>query len=53
MDRASVTRPAPPSTCSVLAGAHLCDQVAGLPLIEPKTTRQVFLGEPAEEVWRW
>jgi hypothetical protein len=50
MDKVSVTRPAHLSTRSVLAGAHLCDQVAGLLLIEPKTTRQVFLGEPVEEV---
>ena len=50
MDKASVTRPAPPSTRSVLAGAHLCDQVAGLLLIESKVTRVVFLGEPVEEV---
>ena len=50
MDKVSVTRPAPPSTRSVLAEAHLCDQVAGLLLIEPKVTRQVFLGEPVEEV---
>ena len=50
MDKVSVTRPAPPSTRSVLAGAHLCDQVAGLLLAEPKTTRQAFLGEPVEEV---
>jgi len=50
MDKVSVTRPAPPSTRSVLAGAHLCDQVAGLLLIEPKVIRQVFLGEPVEEV---
>ncbi len=50
MDTRSVTRPASPSSHSILAGAHLCDQVAGLLLIEPKTTRQVFLGEPVEEV---
>jgi hypothetical protein len=50
MDKVSVTRPAPPSTRSVLAGAHLCDQVAGLLLIESKVARQVFLGEPVEEV---
>ena len=50
MDKVSVTRPAPPSTRSVLAGAHLCDQVAGLLLIESKVTRVVFLGEPVEEV---
>jgi hypothetical protein len=50
MDKVSVTRPAPPSTRSVLAGAHLCDQVASLLLVEPKVTRQAFLGEPVEEV---
>ena len=33
-----------------LAGVHLCDQVSTLLLIEPKTTRQVFLGEPVDEV---
>ena len=47
MDKASVTRPAPPSTRSVLAGAHLCDQVAGLLLVESKTIRQVFPGGAA------
>ena len=50
MDTRSVRRPDPPSTRTVIAGAHLCDQVAGLLLIEPKVTRQVFLGEPVEEV---
>ena len=50
MDKASVTRPASPSTRSVLTGAHLCDQVAGLLLIDPKVTRKVFLGEPVNEV---
>ena len=50
MDTRSVTRTAPPSTHSILAGAHLCDQIAGLLLIEPKVSRQVFLGEPVEEV---
>ena len=50
MDKVSVTRPAPPSTRSVLAGAHLCDQVAALLLVESKVARQVFLGEPVEEV---
>jgi hypothetical protein len=38
MDKASVTRPAPPSTRSVLAGAHLCNQVAGLLLVDLKMT---------------
>ncbi len=50
MDGLSVTRPAHPSTRSIVAGAHLCDQIAGLLLMEPKTGRQVFLGEPVEEV---
>jgi hypothetical protein len=50
MDTRSVTRPPLPSTRAILAGAHLCDQVAGLLLIECKTARQVFLGEPVEEV---
>jgi hypothetical protein len=50
MDTRSVTRPPLPSTRAILAGAHLCDQVLALLLIEPKTTRQVFLGEPVDEV---
>ena len=50
MDGLSVTRPAHPSTHSIVAGAHLCDQVANLLLMEPKAARQVFLGEPLEEV---
>ena len=50
MDTRSVTRPPLPSTRAVVAGAHLCDQVSALLLIEAKTTRQVFLGEPVEEV---
>jgi len=50
MDRLSVTCPPLPSTKAILTGAHLCDQIAGLLLIEPKIARQVFLGEPVEEV---
>lgn len=50
MDGTSLARPARPSTHSVLAGEHLCDQVAALLLIEPKVCRQAFLGEPAREV---
>jgi hypothetical protein len=50
MDKVSVTRTAPPSTHSILAGAHLCDQISGLLLMEPKVSRRVFLGEPVEEV---
>ena len=50
MDTRSVTRPPLPSTRAILAGAHLCDQVSALLLIEPRTIRQAFLGEPVEEV---
>jgi hypothetical protein len=50
MDDRSVTRPAPPSTRSLVAGAHLCDQVSALLLIEPKVARQTFLGEPVKEI---
>ena len=50
MDGLSVTRNVPPSTQVIVAGAHLCDQIAGLLLIEPKIARQVFLGEPVKEI---
>ena len=50
MDTRSVTRPPLPSTRAVVAGTHLCDQVASLLLVEPKVIRQAFLGEPVEEV---
>ena len=50
MDTRSVTRPPLPSTRAVVAGAHLCDQVSVLLLVEAKTTRQAFLGELVEEV---
>ncbi len=50
MDMRSVTRPPLPSTRAIVAGAHLCDQIAGLLLIEAKVARQAFLGEPVEEV---
>ncbi len=50
MDVRSVTRPPLPSIRSVLAGAHLCGQVASLLLVEAKVVRQAFLGEPVEEV---
>ena len=50
MDTRSVTRPPLPSTRAVIAGAHLCDQVSSLLLIEAKVARQAFLGEPVEEV---
>jgi hypothetical protein len=50
IDTRSVTRPPLPSTRAVVAGAHLCDQVASLLPIEPKVARQGFLREPIEEV---
>jgi hypothetical protein len=50
MDEVSLTRTAPPSTRSILAGVHLCDQISALLLIEPKVARQAFLGEPVKEV---
>ncbi len=50
MDVRSVTSPARISTASIVAGAHLCDQVASLLLIDPQIVRQVFLGEPVKEV---
>jgi|SRR5215203_3023361 len=50
MDGLSVTRPPLPSTKAIIAGAHLCDQISALLLIEPKIVRQVFLGEPVHEV---
>ena len=50
MDMRSVARPPLPSIRAIVAGAHLCDQVASLLLVEPKLSRQAFLGEPVEEV---
>lgn len=50
MDTRSVTRPPLPSTRAILAGAHLCDQVSALLLVEVKIIRQAFLGEPVKEV---
>lgn len=50
MDTRSVTRPPLPSTRAILAGAHLCDQVSALLLVEAKVARQAFLGEPVKEV---
>ena len=50
MDARSVTRPPLPSTRAILAGAHLCDQVSALLLVESKVGRQAFLGEPVKEV---
>jgi hypothetical protein len=50
MDNGSVARAVRPSTRSLVAGAHLCGQISALLLLQPKTTRQAFLGEPVEEV---
>ena len=50
MDERSVTRPAPQPTLRVVAGAHVCDQVAALLGIDEKAARRAFLGEPVEEV---
>ena len=50
MDTRSVARPPLPSTRAILAGAHLCDQISALLLIEAKVARQASLGEPVEEV---
>ena len=50
MDMRSVTRPPLPSTRAIVAGAHLCDQISALLLVEAKVVRQAFLGEPVEEV---
>src|SRR4028118_2262958 len=50
MDTRIVTRPPLPSTRAIIAGAHLCDQVSALLLIEPEVCRQAFLGEPVKEV---
>jgi hypothetical protein len=50
MDELSLARDAARSTDSLLAGAHLCDQVAFLLGVEEATARRVFLGEPVEVV---
>lgn len=44
MDEASVTPPAPEE--SLVAGSHLCDQVARLLGIRERVARGAFLGEP-------
>ena len=50
MDERSVTRHAPQPTLRVVAGAHVCDQVAALLGIGEKAARRTFLDEPVEEV---
>ncbi len=50
MDTRSVTCPPLSSTRAIVAGAHLCDQISALLLIEAKVARQAFLGEPVDEI---
>ena len=50
MDERSVTRATPHPTTRVVAGAHVCDQVAALLGIGEKAARRTFLGEAVEEV---
>jgi hypothetical protein len=50
MDGLSLARCARRSTDSLVAGAHLCDQVAFLLGVEEATSRRAFLGEPIEVV---
>lgn len=50
MDEPSVTRPTPQPTMRIVAGAHVCDQVAASLGIREMTARRAFLGEPVEEV---
>ncbi len=46
MDEASVTPAVPTPEESLVAGSHLCDQVARLLGIPEKAARSTFLGEP-------
>ncbi len=46
MDEESVTRTVPTPEESLVAGSHLCDQVARLLGIGEKASRGAFLGEP-------
>lgn len=53
MDEPSLARGSfdvPRSTASLVAGNHLCDQVAFLLGVDEATSRKVFLGEPVEVV---
>lgn len=50
MDELSLARDAARSTDSLVAGAHLCDQVAFLLGVEVATPRRAFLGEPVAVV---
>jgi hypothetical protein len=50
MDKASVTRPSPPSTKAIVADEGFCRQVAALLLCEEEPICKAFIGEPAEEV---
>ena len=46
MDEKSVTRAVPTPEESLVAGSHLCDQVARLLDVSERTARGAFLGEP-------
>jgi len=46
MDRSSVTRTIPILEESLVAGSHLCDQVARLLVVPDRAARGAFLGEP-------
>ena len=50
MDKSSVTRPAPPSTKTLVADEAFCRQVAALLLCEVQPIRNTFIGEPVEDV---
>lgn len=50
MDELSLAQGAARSTDSLVAGNHLCDQVAFLLGVEEATARRAFLGEPIEVV---
>lgn len=50
MDKASVTRPFPPSTKAIVADEGFCKQAAALLLCDEEPIRDAFIGEPLEEV---
>lgn len=50
MDKASVTRPSPPSTKAITADAAFCRQAAALLMCEEDPIRDAFIGDPVEEV---
>jgi hypothetical protein len=50
MDENSVTRPAQPSTRTIVADEGFCAQVAALLFCDRQPIRDAFIGEPVEEV---